>query len=123
MPSAIALSTHFWNVDTGAASNITPHHYWLSYYHSHCISIQLADNDSCDKHTVYSADIGTCTFTPFIDALHNNHFSILMLTECKGFTAKISQGSIHFRRAGQTLLSAFITSGNVAYLAGTMQSP
>ena len=49
--------------------------------------------------------------------LDSNLFSILTLTESGEFAANIVKESITFSKAGETLLTTFITFGKVAYLS------
>ncbi|KAF7964777.1 hypothetical protein HWV62_3008 [Athelia sp. TMB] len=69
LPSAQELKTKFWNADTGATAHMTPHRHWLSNYRPFRIPVELADKEGTGKRLVYSAGIGTCTFTPTINGI------------------------------------------------------
>ena len=50
-----------WNTDTGATSNMTPHHNWIRNYQSYRVPIKLAD-----ERIIYSEGIDCC-FKPTIN--------------------------------------------------------
>ena len=51
-----------WNTDTGATSNMTPHHNWIRNYQSYRVPIKLAD-----ERIIYSEGVGTVVFRPTIN--------------------------------------------------------
>ena len=90
-----------WNTDSGATSHMTPHRHWFKTYTKMRKEVRLAD------HTViYTEGVGSIVFKPVIDGkparevefarvlhvpdLQNNLFSILYLTQHRGFNVNIS---------------------------------
>jgi len=121
-----------WLADTGASSHMTPHRQWLHKYMSMCIPIKLADDT-----IVYFAGVGTVVFNPvvygkesqsveFTRVLHvpqlrNNLLSCLHLTKRKGFKLHVNESTMHFKRAGQTLFTATVTSQHTSILNGVTE--
>jgi transposase InsO family protein len=118
-----------WLADSGASSHMTPHRHWLHNYTPMRVPIKLADHS-----IIYSAGVGTVVFDPvvygkesrsveFTRVLHvpplrNNLLSCLYLTRHKGIRLEVDQTTMHFRRDGQTLFTARVTSENSGILNG-----
>ena len=121
-----------WLADTGATSHMTPHRQWMRNYNEMRVSIKLAD------HTIiYSAGIGTVVFNPVVKGkelrsveltrvlhvpqLRNNLLACLYLTKRKGFKLEVDDTTMHFKRAGETLFTARITSQHTGILNGVTE--
>lgn len=118
-----------WNTDSGATAHMTPHRHWFKTYTKMRKPVRLADHN-----IVYTEGVGSVVFRPVIDGkqtrvvefarvlhvpdLQNNLFSVLYLTQQKGFDVHISKSVMTFEKDGYKPFIAKIGDDNVGYLMG-----
>ena len=86
---------------------MTPNRHWFKTYQPLVIPVRVADGN-----IVMSCGVGNVVFQPVVHGvekrklefervlhvpdLRSNLFSVLYLTECKGYTVKIAKGRMNF---------------------------
>jgi hypothetical protein len=108
---------------------MTPNRHWFKTYTKMRKEVRLAD------HTViYTEGVGSVVFKPVIDGkparevefarvlhvpdLQNNLFSVLYLTQHRGFDVHISKSTMKFEKDGHIPFVAKVGDDNVGYLVG-----